>query len=71
MKIVEAYPQPRVFGTTDCCRLRLGDLVDFWFRRTWLEPDRSTSSVLDQPEDLFYYNAGEHGKDFGQPGGQI
>ncbi|KAL5327256.1 hypothetical protein ACEPPN_004950 [Leptodophora sp. 'Broadleaf-Isolate-01'] len=61
VKIVEAFPQPRLTGMADCYRLRLGDLVDFWFRRMWLYPDKSSSPVIHQPDDVYYYVAGNYG----------
>ncbi|KAH7403158.1 hypothetical protein BKA64DRAFT_442504 [Cadophora sp. MPI-SDFR-AT-0126] len=61
VKIVEAFPRLRLTGMADCYRLLLGDLADFWFRRTWLDPNRSSSPVVDQPKDIYYYVAGRHG----------
>jgi len=61
VKIVEAFPLPGVMGGADCYRLRLGDLADFWFKRTWLDPDRLASPVKNQPEDVYYYVSGDYG----------
>ena len=69
VKIVEAFPQPRFLGMADCYRLRLGDLADFWFGRTWLDPDRSSSPVVGQPEDVYYYVSGGYGGSIYDPPG--
>ncbi|KAL2065073.1 hypothetical protein VTL71DRAFT_4213 [Oculimacula yallundae] len=61
VKIVDSFPQPRYpSGLADCYRLRLGDLVDFWFGRTWSDPNRSTKPIIGQPSDVYWYVRGNY-----------
>ncbi|KAK0105001.1 hypothetical protein ONS95_004629 [Cadophora gregata] len=63
IKMVERSPQPRYpSGTTDCYRLLLGDVADFWFRREWSDPETTTDPMVGQPEDVFWYISGCYGK---------
>jgi hypothetical protein len=55
VKMAEAYPQARWKSVADCYRVRLGDLVYFWFERQWREPFASTAPVEGEGEDVFYY----------------
>jgi len=66
VKMAESYPQPRVVGIADCYRVKLRDLIDFWFSRDWQCPSASTclkASIAAQlgegngeEEQVFVYN---------------
>ncbi|KAK8073457.1 hypothetical protein PG994_004356 [Apiospora phragmitis] len=62
VKMVEAQPQPRVdFGDAsmvDWYRVRLADLVTFWWDCSELNPQRTTDEPDPQDVSIRYYNAG-------------
>ncbi|KAH6666092.1 hypothetical protein B0J14DRAFT_605291 [Halenospora varia] len=57
VKVAEAYPEPRYYpdSMTDCYRVRLADVVEFWFAREWSEPSKMTKTMEGQPEEVFWW----------------
>ncbi len=72
VKMIEAEPRPRggsrttEWGMVDCYRVRVADLISFWFGRTWNEPANKTWQTDLQDPQIHY-----HSDDFLPPGTEL